>query len=323
MIRAFMKGVACACMALGLSSCGQMQPAQPPKMEIGEVQVSPEITLRRLVYRPARPKGTVLFLYGFPETIYSWKGIAQELSSDYEVHAFDWPGYGQSSRPSPERFAYSPRDYAQVLKDYIRTSGIDTSRLVIYGTDIGTLPALLAALDDPHIAKRIIAGDFAPFNRPQYMQENLQALKAKPSSDVVHAAMNKGRDEIVRNAYRRGFAKEEQFDLPQEVQDDWIKGWGSPPLTAADAFYHYYSYFTRDQDYFEANLARLKTPLTVVWGERDFYIKKEMGKELAERTGARFVVLPKMGHYPHLQNPKGTVDEVRAAFVEEKPASGY
>jgi pimeloyl-ACP methyl ester carboxylesterase len=295
-------------------------PAAPvPKMEIGEVQVNSNIKLRRMVYRPSNPKGTVLFLHGFPETLYAWKPIAEILSTEYEVHAFDWPGYGQSSRPSAERFAYAPKDYARVLRDYIQTSGIDSSKLVIYATDIGALPALLAALEQPDIAKAIIVGDFAPFNRPQYMYESLQGLKSKPSSDIVRAAMNKNRDEILANAFFRGLPDEERYEVSQEFKDDIAKGWGGE-ITSADAFYHYYSYFTRDQDYLETNIARLSVPVMVVWGENDIYIKKEMGVEFADRIKGKLTILPKLGHYPHLQSPKHTVEEVRAAFsTDSKP----
>ena len=58
-------------------------------------------------------------------------------------------------------------------------------------------------------------------------------------------------------------------------------------MTTADAFAHYYSHFTRDQDHFESQLARLKTPVKVIWGEKDLYIKKEMGVEFAERIQRR------------------------------------
>lgn len=300
-------------LSLSLVSCGHMQTASPPKMEVGEVQLNPDIKLRRMIYRPANPKGVVLFLHGFPETMYAWKGIAETLSNEYEVHAFDWPGYGQSSRPGIDRFSYSPRDYARVLSEYIQASGIDRSRLVIYATDIGALPPLLAALEQPDIAKEIIVGDFAPFNRPQYMYESLQSLKSKPSSDITHAAMNKNREEILENAFRRGLPKDKQFEVSQEFKEDMAKGWGGE-ITSADAFYYYYSYFTRDQDYFEANMAKLKVPVKVVWGEEDFYIKKEMGAEFAERNKVKLTILPNLGHYPHLQEPQQTVDEVRAAF---------
>jgi pimeloyl-ACP methyl ester carboxylesterase len=261
-----------------------------------------------------RPKGIVLFLHGFPETLYAWKNISLILARDYEVHAFDWPGYGLSSRPPVSQFSYAPKDYAHVLKEYIRESGIDTSTLVIYATDIGALPALILALDEPNLAKKIIVGDFAPFDRPQYMHANLQSLKSKPSSDRTRAQMNNTRDEILENAFRRGLSRDEQFELSQEFRDDMFRGWSQDNMTSADAFYHYYSHFTRDQDYFESNLNRLKTPVTVIWGEKDFYIKKEMGVEFANKANLELFVLSGIGHYPHLQSPKQTIDEIRASF---------
>jgi|GEM_PF-1218880 len=299
----------------GSSTCSTVPTSSSPgpAVNVGEVQVNADISLRHMVYRPADPKGTVLFLHGFPETMYAWKPIAESLSSDYEVHAFDWPGYGQSSRPPADTFSYAPKDYARVLADYIHASGIDSSKLVIYATDIGALPALLAALEQPDIAREIIVGDFAPFNRPQYMYESLQGLKSTPSSDIVHAAMNKNRDEILANTFFRGMSDEERYALPKEFTDDMAKGWDGD-VTAADAFFHYYACFTRDQDYFEANMAALKVPVKVVWGEKDIYIKKEMGIEYANRNGAKISILPELGHFPHLQAPDQTVNEVRAAF---------
>jgi pimeloyl-ACP methyl ester carboxylesterase len=84
-------------------------------------------------------------------------------------------------------------------------------------------------------------------------------------------------------------------------------------MTSVDAFAHYYAGFTRDQAYFEANVARLKTPVKVVWGAEDLYINKAMGAELADRAGVGLTVLPGVGHYPHLQVPQRTVEEIRAA----------
>ena len=236
------------------------------------------------------------------------------LGRDYEVHSFDWPGYGLSSRPPVDRFSYPPKDYANVLKEYINKSGIDPSKLVIYATDIGALPALMLALDDPNVARTIIVGDSAPFDRPQYMYPSLQSLKSKPSSETTRAYMNKTRDEILENAFRRGLSKDEQFEVSREFKDDMSRGWNQDDLTSADAFYHYYSHFTRDQDHLESNLHRLRTPIKVVWGEKDPYIRTDMGVEFANRTKTELSVLPGLGHYPHLQSPRQTVDEVRALF---------
>ncbi|KAI3601727.1 hypothetical protein D8I24_3512 [Cupriavidus necator H850] len=285
--------------------------------EIGFVQVNPDIKLRRLVVHNARAKGTVLFLHGFPETLYAWKDVASSLGQDYEVHAFDWPGYGESSRPGVDKFSYAPRDYAKVLVDYISTTGIDKQRLVIYATDIGALPALMAAVNEPAIARRIIVGDFAPFNRPQFMQERLQGLKDPATADAVHAAFNRTRDEILQNAFTRGLPESSHYEVSPEFKADMARGWQNGELTSADAFYQYYTRFTRDQDDFEANLAKLKTHVTVIWGEKDIYIRKEMGEELASRAHLNLKLLPGIGHYPHLQDKAATISEVRAAFDAE------
>lgn len=296
------------------AGCAQLSRERDPQAEIGFIDINSDMKLRRMIVRNARPKGVVLFLHGFPETLYAWKHISVILARDYEVHAFDWPGYGLSSRPPADQFSYAPKDYAHVLKEYITKSGIDTSKLVIYATDIGALPALIVALDEPDLAKKMIVGDFAPFDRPQYMHANLQSLKSKPSSDRTRDHMNNTRDEILENAFRRGLSRDEQFELSQEFRDDMFRGWSQDNMTSADAFYHYYSHFTRDQDYFESNLNRLKTPVTVIWGEKDFYINKEMGVEFASKARIELIVLSRLGHYPHLQSPKQTIDEIRASF---------
>jgi pimeloyl-ACP methyl ester carboxylesterase len=244
----------------------------------------------------------------------TWRTLAQELGQEYEVHAFDWPGYGQSSRPSADRFAYAPRDYAQVLQGYIEAAGIDKSKLVIYATDIGALPPLLLALEQPDIARKIVVGDFAPLDRPHYMADRLRSLKAPQTADATRAAINQNRDEILENAFRRGLETSEQFILPQDFKDDMAAGWSHGGLSTGDAFYHYYSHFTRDQQFFEQHLARLKTPVQVVWGEKDIYIDKMMGEEFAAKSGKPLTVLPKLGHYPHLQAPQQTSKEIRAAF---------
>lgn len=285
-----------------------------PSVEVSDMHVGAGLRLRRMVVRPAAPRGTVLFLHGFPETMLAWKKISTTLGQEYEVHAFDWPGYGGSSRPSVERFTYAPRDYATVLTRYIDTAGIDSSRLVIYATDIAALPALLAAIDRPRIARTIIVGDFAPFNRPQYMQERLQALKEPTSAEAVRGAFNASRDEILQNAFTRGLPDGARYALDAEYRADLAHGWENGALTSADAFAHYYAHFTRDQNVLEARLPSIKTQVRVVWGEQDIYISKEMGVEFARRTGAPLRLLPATGHYPHLQRPQETVDEVRAAF---------
>jgi len=293
----------------------QQPPLEQPAGEIGMMAIDNGLTLRRLVAQPAgTSRGTVLLLHGFPETLLAWQKIVPALATDHEVHAFDWPGFGLSTRPPVDQFAYAPRDYAGVLKAYIAASGIDRSTLTIYATDIGALPALLLALEEPQTARSIIVGDFAPFDRPDHMSENLRKLKAAPSAGAVRDFMNTHRDELLAGIFWRGLPATAQYDIAGAFRDDMARSWSQNGMTVVDAFAQYYSHFTRDQDYFEAHLARLKTKVTVVWGEEDPFIRREMGIELAVRIGTEVKLLPGIGHYPHLQAPDQAVAEIRAAM---------
>jgi len=310
--------VAAACVAASLlaSGCAAPRPPAPPRSaEVGFIVIDADITLRRMVVECPSPQGTVLFLHGFPETLYAWKDIALALSDEYEVHAIDWPGFGQSSRPPVERFAYAPRDYARILGAYVAEAGLDTSRLAICATDIGALPALLLALEQPGIARTLVVGDFAPFDRPQYLYESLRDLKGggRPA-ELVHAHMNRTRDEILANAFRRGLPEEAQFEISAEFRDDMARGWDAGGMTSADAFRHYYAHFTRDQRDFEARRSRLRTPVRVLWGTDDVYIDVALGLEFAAAVGTEPRLLHGVGHYPHLQCPEAVIEEVRAAF---------
>jgi pimeloyl-ACP methyl ester carboxylesterase len=295
--------------------CNVTPSAPAQNLDIGYIEVDPDITLRRMVVHTANPKGTVLLLHGFPETLCAWKDISLALSTDYEVHAIDWPGYGLSSRPPADKFSYAPKDYARVLQEYIKTANIAPSTLTIYATDIGALPALLSALEDPQIARTIIVGDFAPFNRPQHMHDRLQSLKSEPSASATLAAYkSRTGGEILDTALKGGIPKEAQSEVSADFKDDVSSSWSHDGTTPADAFYHYYSHFTRDEDYLEANIGRLKTPVKVVWGEKDIYIKKDMGIEFAHKINADIRILPDVGHYAHLQSPGLAIEEIRASF---------
>jgi pimeloyl-ACP methyl ester carboxylesterase len=278
------------------------------------IELDSGLRLRRMIVQHSHPKGVVVFLHGFPETLISWKEISLVLSNDYEIHAFDWPGYGCSTRPSLDKFSYSPRDYSHVLREYIKKSGIDSSKLLIYATDIGSLPALLLALEEPALVKKMIVGDFAPFDRSQYMHQNLQSLKSPTGADQIRAHMNKNYDDILENCYRRGLSTNEQFEISKELKDDMRSGWNQTDITSADAFYYYYANFTRDQNYFEANVSKINASINVIWGEKDFYIKKEMGMEFAKKLNLELKVLSGIGHYPHLQDLKQTIKEIYSSF---------
>lgn len=61
----------------------------------------------------------------------------------------------------------------------------------------------------------------------------------------------------------------------------------------------------------EKNLARIKAPTLIVSGQRDF-IPQENAKDLHRAiAGSQLVRIPKCGHYPHLEQPRGLMGKIK------------
>jgi pimeloyl-ACP methyl ester carboxylesterase len=63
-------------------------------------------------------------------------------------------------------------------------------------------------------------------------------------------------------------------------------------------------------------LHRIAVPTLVLWGERDGIVKPDYGRAYAAGIpGARFKMIANAGHYPHIEQPQSSADQVRA-FIE-------
>ena len=51
--------------------------------------------------------------------------------------------------------------------------------------------------------------------------------------DQARAHLNKNRDEIPENAFRRGLPKEAQFEVSRAFKDDMARGWSQGAVTTA------------------------------------------------------------------------------------------
>src|SRR5262249_17919710 len=94
-----------------------------------------------IFYREAGPKGApaVLLLHGFPTSSQMFRNLIPALADEYRVVAPDYPGFGPSSMPPPERFAYTFDNLARVIDDFTRAVGLTKYALYVqdYGAPVG------------------------------------------------------------------------------------------------------------------------------------------------------------------------------------------
>lgn len=121
-------------LAVTLSSAGA---AEPPKAHHKTVKVGD----LDIFYREAGPKNApvVLLLHGFPTSSQMFRNLIPQLADKYRVIAPDYPGYGNSSMPPRDEFAYTFDNLAEVVEKFTETLALKKYALYVqdYGAPVG------------------------------------------------------------------------------------------------------------------------------------------------------------------------------------------
>jgi pimeloyl-ACP methyl ester carboxylesterase len=94
-----------------------------------------------IFYREAGPKNApvVLLLHGFPTSSHMFRNLIPALSDEFHLIAPDYPGYGNSSMPTVDHFAYTFDNLAEVISKFTEKVGLNKYSLYVmdYGAPIG------------------------------------------------------------------------------------------------------------------------------------------------------------------------------------------
>lgn len=94
-----------------------------------------------IFYREAGPRDapTLLLLHGFPTSSRMYQGLMPLLEDRYHLIAPDYPGFGLSDAPLPDKFAYTFDHITKVMDDFIQALRLKRYSLYLcdYGADVG------------------------------------------------------------------------------------------------------------------------------------------------------------------------------------------
>jgi pimeloyl-ACP methyl ester carboxylesterase len=94
-----------------------------------------------IFYREAGNKDapTIVLLHGFPTSSHMYRNLIPKLAQNYHVIAPDYPGFGNSSMPSVNKFEYSFDNLANITDRFLQKIGAEEYSLYLmdYGAPIG------------------------------------------------------------------------------------------------------------------------------------------------------------------------------------------
>lgn len=211
-----------------------------------------------------------------------WDGVIGRLSARYRILSYDKRGHGLSDTPADE---YTLDDHIDDLAGLLDHLGI--GRLALAGVSVGGLIAQGFALRAPQRLSALVLCDTAP-----------RIGDAASWNDRIATVQGQGLGAIADAVMDRWFSPGFQQQRPAE-----LAGWRNLFLGSDAAGYVATCATLRDAD-LRDDIGAIAMPTLVVVGEQDLSTPVALVRDTAARiAGARFEILPGVGHIPSIEQP--------------------
>jgi len=242
----------------------------------------------------------LVLLHGFLVNHSEFDDVLPALAERFHVIVPDLPGFGDSEKPSPSRYAYGIDAFAEAVADLIAAFGV--GRASVIGHSMGGAIALTLAAHHAELVDRLVLVD--PLSYPFPL-----SLKARiPLFPIVGGIVFKqlyGRS-LFRSYFRDDvFSREATLPLARiDLAYDKFNG----PAARESAFAVMHAIL--DTRPVVARIGRVRAPTLVVWGRYDKIFPVANAQRLVrDISGARLEVL-ETGHSPHEERPREFVQKV-------------
>lgn len=228
-----------------------------------------EIQGLKIFYREAGPTKapTVLLLHGFPSSSRMWEPLLPLLTDKYHLIAPDYPGFGNSSTPSPSHFEYTFDNLARVMGVLATKLGI--TNYVLFMQDYGGPVGFRMALAHPERVRAIIIQNAVSHEQGlSPLWEARRRYWADPAQELENLKANFTSFEATRQRHIGSSPHPDRYD-----PDTWTDEYAflTRPGQADIQTTLFLDYRTNVASYplWQKWLRAMQPPTLVVWGKYD------------------------------------------------------
>ena len=238
----------------------------------------------------------VVFLHGATDSWRSFEPVLDRLPPVIRALSITQRGHGGSAKPA-EGYRYT--DFAADLRGFL-----DALRLpyaVIVGHSMGSLVAQRFAADHPgRVAGLVLLGAFRTLHQRAIFEEStLRALE-----DPIDVAL-----------IREFQASTVTRPIPPDLLATMVAESRAVPARVWRAAFRGFV----DTPDFSGELARLRAPVLIMWGDRDPYaLSADQDALRAAIPGARLLVHHGGGHAIHWEDPERVANDLVAFLYERR-----
>jgi pimeloyl-ACP methyl ester carboxylesterase len=241
----------------------------------------------------------VIFLHGVTDSWRSFEPMLPYLPATVRAFALTLRGHGDASRPAS---GYGYADMAEDVSAFMNALQLPAS--VIVGHSMGSMVAQRLAVDHPSkVLGLVLIGSFKTLHGHQGVQEFWDSA-VSTLTDPVDPAM-------VRAFQASTLAQ----PVPPALLDTVV---GESLKVPAAVWRATFRSFLETVDW-SSQLAGIRTPTLIIWGDRDSYAPRRDQDALATTiAGARLMVYANAGHSPHWEEPERVAHDVVSFLYERR-----
>lgn len=253
----------------------------------------------------------LLLVHGFGASTDHWRKNIADLQQDFEVWAIDLLGFGRSAKPD---WVYSGELWQAQLHDFIEQ--VIGQPVAIAGNSLGGYAALCVAANHPDWIRGVVllnsAGPFTdstPQSQPNWLQKTLRSLTRYVLLQPLPSYL------LFQNARRKSTIRKtlSKVYLDQSAVTDRLVEEIYRPSCDPGAVKVFASVFKAPRgENVDQLLAKLRSPLLLLWGEGDPWMKarprSEQFRQYYAAIDEHFLAA---GHCPHDEVPEMVDDFIR------------
>ncbi|MDB6123488.1 MAG: Alpha/beta hydrolase fold precursor [Pedosphaera sp.] len=275
-----------------------------------------------IFYREAGPANApvILLLHGFPTSSNMFRNLIPRLANSFHVLAPDYPGFGQSSMPDHNDFAYTFENLTNVVEQLVEKLGLTRYSLYLmdYGAPIGYR---LAVRHPDRVQALIIQNGNAYDEGLRQFWDPIKKYWANPTPENRKALHFLVDPKSTRWQYENGVADLTLLDPTAWTLDQLGLDRPGNEDIQMDLFYDYRTnvpLYPQFQDFFRYH----QPPTLIVWGKNDFIFPPEGAEPYARDLKNVETHLLDTGHFALETHGEEIADRIENFLQEQHfPAS--
>lgn len=259
-----------------------------PRLRFADARLSTGVRLRYA--EGGDPAGQpIILLHGYTDSWFSFSRTLPYFDASYRVYVLDQRGHGDSERPAS---GYTFPDFAADVIAFMDAKAITRATLV--GHSMGSIVAQHVALSAPERVDQLVLIGSATTVRSEAVREFQQAVEKLvdpvPAEFAREFQVSTIHQPVPKEFMDRVVA--ESLKLPASAWKGVLAG-----LLAGDC---------------KAQLGNIRTPVLIVWGERDtFFLRAEQDSLAAALPNAVLKIYPETGHSPQWEKPEQFAQDLK------------